>query len=333
MTGTQQDTPVSTILGDRLCVTCAYNLRGQPVEREPHYGLILARCPECNTPAALQEYPLLGRWPGRIRVLVALAYAMTVIAAFFASFGAMGGMASGLAELSVDGSAQSIAQRWADYVNTEEEADREPLKGSPLYNQLARGNDGLVIAYPWNMVSPDWWAAQGGRARLLGRVREIAAGNAALLALCALLMFTMGCAWAVLLLGARVRAILMFTLLPAGLLVSFVLAGMYLDRGPAGWESAHSLAHGELMPAGVALVTAMWMVFGWLGVWLGRPLARLGVRALLPPTLRGALAELWFTDGVALPTNTRAPRRLHPEAAPRGGGPGDAAHEHVRRPH
>ncbi|HED53526.1 MAG TPA: hypothetical protein ENJ00_04925, partial [Phycisphaerales bacterium] len=58
-TPTQERAGDSVVLGDRLCVACAYNLRGQPVYRESEYGLYLVRCPECGTPAAIQEYPML----------------------------------------------------------------------------------------------------------------------------------------------------------------------------------------------------------------------------------------------------------------------------------
>ena len=60
-------------------------------------------------------------------------------------------------------------------------------------------------------------------------------------------------------------------------------------------------------------LAAFGLVCGGLGIRFGRPLARLGVRALLPPSMRGPLAELWFTDGKPLPTNTRTPRTLYPE--------------------
>lgn len=333
MTGTEQGSPVATILGDRLCVKCAYNLRGQPVVREPHYGLILARCPECNTPAALQEYPLLGRWPGRIRVFVALAYAAAVVLAVAIALGMLGGFAAGIAGEGRQGAAQAIAEQWAAHVNAEEAEANSIVKSLPLYAQLYRDDTGRVLAYIWNPVDPEWWRTQDDRPAWATLLWPIVLENTRHLFAAAVVFFVYASAWAVLLLGARRPVMLGAWLVPLTIVLGFQVLEHLVDVSAAVNHNADSLARAEAMPAATTVVALVWTVFGGFGVWFGRPLARLGVRALLPPTLRGALAELWFTDGVALPTNTRAPRRLHTEAAPRGGGPGDAAHEHVRRPH
>lgn len=67
-----RDRRVSLLVGDRFCINCGFNLVGQSVVREPHYDMLMVRCPECGTAAAMQEYPMLGRWAGRwARVLAA----------------------------------------------------------------------------------------------------------------------------------------------------------------------------------------------------------------------------------------------------------------------
>jgi hypothetical protein len=48
------------------------------------------------------------------------------------------------------------------------------------------------------------------------------------------------------------------------------------------------------------IIPAAFMVM-LIGALTGRPLARLVVRALLPPRARGALAVLWLCDGRPLP--------------------------------
>ncbi len=53
-----RDERVSTLVGDRLCIRCGFNLCGQPVLRERHYRMLIARCPECSTVAG-------GRTGGR----------------------------------------------------------------------------------------------------------------------------------------------------------------------------------------------------------------------------------------------------------------------------
>ena len=70
-TGHPAEQRISTLVGDRLCIKCGYNLTGQHVLREPHYEMLIVRCPECATVASMQEYPLLGRWAGRWAALAA----------------------------------------------------------------------------------------------------------------------------------------------------------------------------------------------------------------------------------------------------------------------
>jgi hypothetical protein len=51
---TQGDVRISTLIGDRLCIKCGYNLVGQPIMRETHYDMLILRCPECATVASVQ---------------------------------------------------------------------------------------------------------------------------------------------------------------------------------------------------------------------------------------------------------------------------------------
>src|SRR4051812_32614115 len=82
----------STVVGDRLCIRCGVNLVGQPIVREPVYGMFLIRCPECSTAASLQEYPLLGRWAGRLAALIAALWLLFVVATLLATTGIIGGL-------------------------------------------------------------------------------------------------------------------------------------------------------------------------------------------------------------------------------------------------
>ena len=54
--GPGPETRVDVLSGDRCCARCGFNLYGQTIIREPHYGLLMVRCPECGTAAAMQEY-------------------------------------------------------------------------------------------------------------------------------------------------------------------------------------------------------------------------------------------------------------------------------------
>jgi hypothetical protein len=83
---------ISTVVGDRLCIKCGFNLSGQPVVRESVYGMAIVRCPECSTIASLQEYPLLGRWARRIAAALAALWLLLLIGGTFATAGIMFGM-------------------------------------------------------------------------------------------------------------------------------------------------------------------------------------------------------------------------------------------------
>ncbi|MEM7227696.1 MAG: hypothetical protein AAF432_02670 [Planctomycetota bacterium] len=90
---------VSSLVGDRFCTDCGYNLMGQPVLREPHYNMLIVRCPECGTIAAPQEYPLAGRWTNRFVSAGAVLLLLFSVAFFGATnllmLGPPAGFASG----------------------------------------------------------------------------------------------------------------------------------------------------------------------------------------------------------------------------------------------
>jgi hypothetical protein len=57
------------------------------------------------------------------------------------------------------------------------------------------------------------------------------------------------------------------------------------------------------------LFAGAFVVGGWIGAFLGRPLARLSVLAILPPGLRGRLDYLWTVDRLTPPDGAAEPRR------------------------
>ena len=306
--------PVSMIEGDRLCAGCAYNLRGQTIEKEPHYGLYIAKCPECGTPAALQEYPLLGRWPGRIRVFVALSYVLACLFALFMTFMILMGFTAATSETADDSLANTIAERWAVHVNEEEALGNDPMQGMPLFSQPRRDDAGQLVPFVWNYVDREWWRSVRGEGNYFTRVSAVTKGMKGLVAIFSAAFFVGGCVWIVLLISARRPAAFVVILIPAAFVLLFVWSDTFENNGMNGWNTASGIAQDEIFSAAAAVVLSLWVVFGGLGIVFGRPLARLGVRALLPPTLRGSLAELWFTDNKPLPTGTRAPRTMQPEA-------------------
>lgn len=82
-----RDPVVSTVVGDRCCTSCGFNLIGSPIVRESHYSMLIIRCPECGTCAAVQEYPLLGRWARRCTALMAATLLLVLLGVAAASVG------------------------------------------------------------------------------------------------------------------------------------------------------------------------------------------------------------------------------------------------------
>ncbi len=314
MTIEQKAIPISTIMGDRLCVKCAYNLRGQPVFKEEHYGLYIARCPECGTPAAVQEYPMLGRWPGRIRVFAALAYALTVLGSLVMVLLLLSAMSEGLKETAAEPLAIEIASQWAEHVNSEEAAGRDPYAGRTAAAPSQRAADGTFIANRWYAIDTTWWRSQNRFSSFFTGFTHTIRSSVPVMALMTIPMFAMGSVLAVLILGARRSVLLVVGAVPAIMMLAIFLISTTIDRRLVGWVSPSEIARESMWLPAVACVFMLWLIAGSVGLMLGRPIARLGVRALLPPTMRGSLAELWFTDNKPLPTNTRAPRKIHPEA-------------------
>lgn len=67
---------VATVTVDRPCSKCGFNLVGQPIIRERHYGLFIARCPECGTVALIRG---LGSGGGTPWAAVAAAVVLFVV--------------------------------------------------------------------------------------------------------------------------------------------------------------------------------------------------------------------------------------------------------------
>lgn len=94
--GPATDERVSTLVGDRLCIGCGFNFAGQPVVREPHYRMLIVRCPECGTVASLQEFPVLGKWALRWGSIIAAAWLLAMLLLMLGTAGAIFGMSVGV---------------------------------------------------------------------------------------------------------------------------------------------------------------------------------------------------------------------------------------------
>lgn len=278
------------INADRPCARCGFNLFGQPIVREAHYGLIAARCPECGQLAALQEYPALGRWADRWARALAALWVVMLIAATGAQFGPTFGMMIAGVEIGSEDFAQVIAvahDRHASMNTT----------GPVLSSGGAMGG--------WTQVDLGWWRDHGDALIELegGLTGVIDHRFAWLLAPLNIGSLAAGIFWSVCLLGARRRTVVLPAMLP--LAVAFVIVWLAQGdtlTGNAATVYAHDIATETVKRAVLPLMSGTAALSLLLGVWQGRRVARTVVRLSLPPRMRSALAILWTRDGLPSPS-------------------------------
>lgn len=279
---------VSTIVGDRLCIQCGFNLTGQPVTKEPRYGLFIARCPECGSVASLQEYPVLGKWANRWAALAAALWLAILIAASFAFAGIVTGTSYGALE---EGS-----RDFGDWVSRKAATDET----SGLSEQAYRFYTADVVDVAW-WESLDHWAllreAGGFRAVVLSEIVGFWFG---------LLIggIAFGIVGSVALLHARRLRLAIVLLLPMALAATFQTMIYTAHRAEM---SANTVAEPDdltfvMLAPLILLLTDLVVYTGVvIGAMIGRPTARGLMRAFLPPRLRSSLAFLWLADGKTPP--------------------------------
>ncbi len=295
-----RDERVSTLVGDRVCVGCGFNLCGQPVLRERHYRMLIARCPECSTVAALQEYPLLGRWANRWAALAAALWLMVLVGALFASAGVLFGMSLGAGFGASQGFAEHIGRTQKVWYDAQPEAQK---KAYPQWvqDQLASGAYGNAF---W--VEPTWWDGLDRRAlfRDAGGWRGAVRWSALWMWVPVFLAASgIGVFYSIALLGVRRRRLLALALAPICLAGVFALLSFGGPSGRAwgGMYMSSDLAQRLIAPRVIALTLAFALPCLWLGVWVGRPLARAAVCTLLPVRMRAGLSLLWVADSLEPP--------------------------------
>jgi len=191
---------ISTVIGDRLCIKCSFNLSGQPVVRESVYGMAIVRCPECSTIASLQEHPLLGRWAGRFAAALAAIWLLVLISGLFGTGGILFGMSQGSLETGSTRLAEHIAKQHAAWFEKATDAERAGI--ARMYGgatpQLG------VSAYTW--VDNTWWKKQDPAAMIAelgGHWRAINPTMVEILFWTAFIAIILKAVWSVFLLHAR----------------------------------------------------------------------------------------------------------------------------------
>jgi hypothetical protein len=289
---TPDEVRVSTIVGDRLCVGCGFNLTGQPVFKESQYNLFIARCPECGVVASMQEYPALGKWANRWAALAAALWLAVLAGGTFAFGMIVFGVSMGSWHEGVD--------EFADWVG--EFAATDESSG------LLTNTSNISSISRYSVIDVAWWESQDHWALLAqaGGFRKMIASEMVSFWLgIGVGGFVFGVIGSVALLHAK-RLRLAFLLLAPLVITALFQTGMYVgeasDMANATVSSVHNLVRVEFGPVMLALTDGFAYLGILIGAMVGRPVARGLVRAFLPPRLRSSLSFLWLTDGKSPPS-------------------------------
>ena len=328
---------LGVIATDRPCASCGFNLHGQVIEREPHYRLVVARCPECGTVAALQEYPSLGRWARRWSMLLAAAWVVVLLLLTLPTAGLIGGPAASSMRGIAYAAGTRIALAQNEWLRSPEGVlARETYKARVDAGEInpARPEDpgdavpGLayivdpswaepsipLTVNPWRDVSARWLESRGA-----GTILDQSGGLGALIDTATVWSWTgqlfaafgVGAFWAVALAGVRLWVRLLIVAIPATIGLIITATGVNSPYGIASVDPASALV--QPFAVGMRMVLPFSMTIGALlasvgivaGSLLGRPLARCVIRWALPARLAAPFGGLWSVDGKALP----GPRR------------------------
>lgn len=278
--------PLGFVGGDRPCVSCGFNLRGQAIAREPHYGLPMARCPECGRADALMELPRLARWQKRVALWLTLAWLGTLLLGLLVTFG------------TISGATNSIRYVMA-----------EPLKDRILdaYKASFTTDSQLSFALSENLLGAGWENLIDAQAIAHQTPNPLLSPTTATLIellLTPIYIVPLGVCWGVAL-GWRPRVQVLAIMLAMTLAcitfyhLFFESVGSGLSR--IGLQPAINVAVALLGPKlyitpGLVLAASL-----MLGAWFGKPVARRLVLLLIPPAARAPLSFLWYVDGLPMP--------------------------------
>jgi hypothetical protein len=275
---------------DRPCARCGFNLFGQTIVREPHYGMIAARCPECGQVAALQEYPALGKWADRWAKLLAALWILALVGAMAAQFGPTLGLTVAAMENAFEDAGSEITSRYVAWEQQQQTGPPSQASQNMFYGS-------------WYTITEAWWETE--RPRYLQETRRTHPFNRLTITLyvaLAIISFTAGAFWATVTLGARRWGAFVLPLFPVGLAAAFAWSISLPEPNMPGYLTGREAA-GDLFRTPIFLGAVASVVLALIpGVLLGRKLARLMVRLTLPPRMRTALAILWTRDGLPAPT-------------------------------
>ena len=275
----EQQTVAALIETDRFCEKCGYNLRTQPIRRDPRTDILLSRCPECGGFAPARDGATAGSvWLQRLGTLGLFIWIILILSLCFGLGMAQFGVTLGtLEEMSyVDWNAGPIVPA----------TQAVTLPGG----QIQITNNGVTTVYS---------TPSSGRISYRRIVRE----NMEYAGLFKALMHGFGFLAGFLML--MLLAVVLHHwrkwayLFPAILVPALIGVGMYYA-----WTIDYPYLR-DWAGQKIISLAAVNLAGGLTGVVFGRPFARLVCTLLLPRRSRQVMAFLWLTDGKPPPPAPR----------------------------
>lgn len=326
------------IRADRACIGCGFNLYGQSVTKEDHYGLAICRCPECGTVAALQSYPVMGHWVNRFRALIAALWIVVLVGFFIGNSMSWMGMSIGASNLAGQkmsehiGEAHYIWKQEKDAVAAEALAAQQATNGvpaagttaapAPVVPGLPAGTtivttngvtsiNGVVVAgtpanssvptqFRWTWLDGEWMEHHLGEtiASRGGLYKNIDTEFLIMLIPGTIVAFLFGMFWSIALLGGSKKKAAIVPVVAGGVALLVLLGISIPDKGTT---FASSLTQDLYGPVIGPMYIGMLVAVSMVGIFLGRMIARWVVVMALPPRNRVPLSLLWICDGKAMP--------------------------------
>ncbi|MCC6320730.1 MAG: hypothetical protein IT438_04755 [Phycisphaerales bacterium] len=279
---------LGSMAANRPCAGCGFNLHGATVFREPHYRLVSVRCPECGRLAALQEYPALTPWAGRLRALAAATVVVVSLLAILVTGLITWGMAEGVSMDSGSKYASVI-----DAAMNKRQAELYPDTTSRRYMSQKEIEDW------WTSLPPDKFLADSG-----GRLGALNWWGFTAFSFVLPLFAAIGVFWSVLFARARRWRLLALLVAPVALGAIFYVSEHLSSSHRAYsyyFNSGSQIAQLQIGWVAAAITMAGCLLALWAGALFGRPLARWFLATLLSPRLVTAFSYLWEADDQPLP--------------------------------
>jgi hypothetical protein len=288
-----QDTG-SRIGADRACTGCGFNLIHQPVVREPSYNLLVATCPECGTVAPLISYPLMSRWVGRWKLVLAVMWIAILLGMF--------SIQCRLIYTQVRDQTGYIALPLASDIG-------EAYYAWAIEDGSFNTNQQWSIdqkRYEYLVVDLGWLKSEGKQIlsnfdsnALITRPYQYFRSIPVLT-----ISFVAGVFWSAIALGTNRRRLLVVAF--AVMCLALMLIIVYKRSAGQMYYNATWVAGFEILTQYAIVVYSLAFLCMAIGIWSGRSIARWIVRTTLPPNLLEPLAILWTRDGLEPPRPVRA---------------------------